>query len=649
MEAIKISLVNMPGYSVQYRVHVAYKGWQDWVSDGQLAGTVGQALRIEAIEIRIVLNIVHPTAVSLDKTIDSLMVGDTDTLVATVAPTDATNKAVTWGSSDSTIATVDNAGKVTAVHAGTATITATSVDGSKTAICAVTVALNDGGGGSQPVITNVSMVSSNANNTKAMNGDTITLTFTSDEPVTKLGNFKINGSNPNTFTNVGNVYTATHLVDAGDAVTGVPATFQINVKNAAGIFSVTVEGTTDGSFVTIVDEKSAPVNLGTAGDYVILAKTGISTDPASNITGNIGVGPIAATGITGFGLVLPAGGAWSMSSQVTGKVYAPGYANPTPANLTTAVDDMEKAYTDAAGKAVNYVNLYAGDISGKTLTAGVYKYSTGVSINTDVTLNGGADDVWIFQIAGKITQASATKIILTGGAQAKNIFWQAADTVSIGTTAHFEGIVLAMTNIELKTGATVYGRLLAQTAVTLQANTVVDPSVELGAAVTGLDVPANVLQLGRTITTATAATIEASGGTWTSSDPAVATVDGSTGVVTALAAGTTTIAYTASTSGKLNSKLITVYAAAIDEAPTIGVVQVGAGDVTPTGFTAAGDGQTIAWVSSDAAKATVIAATGVIHAVAAGEPTISYAVTETATGRVVVHGSMLIYVVPHYL
>ena len=98
------------------------------------------------------------------------------------------------------------------------------------------------------------MVSSNADNTKAKNGDTITLTFTSDEPVTKLSNFKINSSNPNTFTNVGNVYTATHLVDVGDIV-GTTATFQINVKNAAGIYSLTVERTTDGSSVTIVVAK----------------------------------------------------------------------------------------------------------------------------------------------------------------------------------------------------------------------------------------------------------------------------------------------------------------------------------------------------------------------------------------------------------
>jgi hypothetical protein len=104
----------------------------------------------------------------------------------------------------------------------------------------------------KPVISSVSIKSNNADPTKARNGDIITLTFTTDEPVTKLSNFKINSSNPDTFTNVGNNYTATHLVDSGDPITGVPATFQINVKNAAGIFSQTIEATNDGSSVTII-------------------------------------------------------------------------------------------------------------------------------------------------------------------------------------------------------------------------------------------------------------------------------------------------------------------------------------------------------------------------------------------------------------
>jgi len=112
----------------------------------------------------------------------------------------------------------------------------------------------------KPVISNVSITSNNIDSTKASNGDIITVTFTADEAVTKLSNFKINGSNPDTFTNVGNVYTATHLVDAGDVVGGA-ASFQINVKNAAGIYSQTIEQTTDGSSVTIVDKKPAISNV----------------------------------------------------------------------------------------------------------------------------------------------------------------------------------------------------------------------------------------------------------------------------------------------------------------------------------------------------------------------------------------------------
>ena len=111
-------------------------------------------------------------------------------------------------------------------------------------------------GASQPVISNMHFASNSAKgSTVARNGDVITLTFTADMRVYKLSNFKINGSNPDTFTNIGNVYTATHLVDSGDLITGFPATFQINVKNDAGIYSTTVEATTDGSSVTIVDEK----------------------------------------------------------------------------------------------------------------------------------------------------------------------------------------------------------------------------------------------------------------------------------------------------------------------------------------------------------------------------------------------------------
>jgi Ice-binding-like len=102
-------------------------------------------------------------------------------------------------------------------------------------------------------------------------------------------------------------------------------------------------------------------------------------------------------------------------------------------------------------------------------------------ISSDVTLNGGPNDVWIFQIAGKITQANGAKVFLSGGALAANVFWQAFGDISLGTTTHFEGIIITQTLISLGTGASINGRLLAQTAVTLEANTVSGPAAAAAA------------------------------------------------------------------------------------------------------------------------------------------------------------------------
>lgn len=218
------------------------------------------------------------------------------------------------------------------------------------------------------------------------------------------------------------------------------------------------------------------VELGKAGEYAILSKSGISTIPTSVITGDIGVSPISFTAITGFSLVADATTKFSTSPQVTGNVYASDYAAPTPSNIGTAVSNMETAYTDAAGRAPNYTELYSGDISGKTLIAGVYKWGTDVLINSDVTLNGGANDIFIFQVAQGVTQANGTHIILSGDVQAKNIFWQVGMATTIGTTAHFEGTILCAKNITMRTGSSINGRLLAQTAVTLDQSTVTEPA-----------------------------------------------------------------------------------------------------------------------------------------------------------------------------
>jgi Ice-binding-like len=221
---------------------------------------------------------------------------------------------------------------------------------------------------------------------------------------------------------------------------------------------------------------AAAPNLGDAGGYVILAKTGISTVPSSAVTGDIGISPAAASFITGFSLQADATDVFSTSAQVTGKLYAADYAPPTPANLTTAVGDMELAFTDAAGRAPHVTELGAGNIGGMTLAPGVYRWSTGLLVPTDVTLTGSATDVWIFQIAQDLTVSSATNVLLSGGALSGNVFWQVAGVVDLGTTAHFEGVVLTKTAVTLETGASINGRLLAQTAVDMAADTVVGPA-----------------------------------------------------------------------------------------------------------------------------------------------------------------------------
>ncbi len=216
------------------------------------------------------------------------------------------------------------------------------------------------------------------------------------------------------------------------------------------------------------------VNLRSAENYVILAKTAINNSPTSAITGDIGISPAAATFITGLSLVDATG--FATSAQITGNVYAADMASPTPTNLTTAVEDMITAYNDAAGRSnPDFNELASGDIGGKTLSPGLYKWTNTVIAPTNLVISGSSTDVWIFQIAGDLTVSSGVNITLSGGAKAENIFWQVAGEVSLGTTSDFKGVVLSMTGITLQTGAVFTGRALAQTAVILDANTVTQP------------------------------------------------------------------------------------------------------------------------------------------------------------------------------
>jgi len=234
------------------------------------------------------------------------------------------------------------------------------------------------------------------------------------------------------------------------------------------------------SFTTGTDvaKGPAPVNLGSASEFAILSKTGITNIPASAITGNIGASPITAAALNTV-----------TCSEITGTIYgaddgytATCFEGDAAANtlVANAVLDMGAAYRDAAGRTTpDFTELYAGDLSGQTLVPGLYKWGTDVLINSDVTLSGGANDVWILQIARDLIQAGSTQVTLTGGAQAKNVFWQVGGGtgVTLDTGAYFNGIILAEKGITVNTGATVNGRLLSQTAVTLDQNKVTQPAL----------------------------------------------------------------------------------------------------------------------------------------------------------------------------
>jgi hypothetical protein len=213
----------------------------------------------------------------------------------------------------------------------------------------------------------------------------------------------------------------------------------------------------------------SPVELGAAANYVILAQSEITNVPTSAVTGNVGLSPAtgAAIGIT--------------CAQVTGVMNAVDNAGPLPCNvmdavgLTAAVGAAGTAYTDAQGRAPDYTELAAGNIGGLNLSPATYKWSTAVSVPTTLTLTGGPNDVWIFQIAQGLTVSSGVQVILVGGALPQNVYWATFGVAQLGTTSKFNGVILSQTSIVMNTGATMNGRMFAGTAVTLEQNTLTQP------------------------------------------------------------------------------------------------------------------------------------------------------------------------------
>lgn len=228
-------------------------------------------------------------------------------------------------------------------------------------------------------------------------------------------------------------------------------------------------GVSNDSDYPLFSRVTPKVDLGGAGNFVLLSETGITNVPTSAITGNVGMSPI-----TGAADLLTC-------AQVTGRIVSVDAVGPAPCGLTNPkrltidVNDMQTAYTDAAGRTATIIDKRAGNIGGLTLHPGVYKWNSGVTIPSNLTIKGGSHAVWIFQIGGGLDVSAGAAIVLAKQAQAQNIFWQVAGPVTVGAGAHLEGVFLAKTSVSMVTGASINGRLLAQTAVNLQMNTVTAP------------------------------------------------------------------------------------------------------------------------------------------------------------------------------
>jgi hypothetical protein len=224
------------------------------------------------------------------------------------------------------------------------------------------------------------------------------------------------------------------------------------------------------------------VDLGSAANYAILANTGISSG-SSDITGDIAVSPAyTSTAITGFALTKAVDDDFSTSTQLEGSAFARDYSEDVKTALTTAVGDMQNAYDDAAGRDADddvvdgqkYNNLKTGNIGGETLAPGVYTFNSAITINANVYLKGtGSDsDIFILRTTGSLKQAVSTEVILENVAP-ENVFWQVAETVEVGASAVLNGILLVKTLAAFGSSSILTGRVLAQTACTLDHTTIV--------------------------------------------------------------------------------------------------------------------------------------------------------------------------------
>jgi hypothetical protein len=209
--------------------------------------------------------------------------------------------------------------------------------------------------------------------------------------------------------------------------------------------------------VTPVSIAQTTIPLGTAANFAVLAGATVTSTGLTVITGDLGLSP--GTAVTG----IPPG-------------IVNGALHTGDATAAIAKTDLLTAINTA--NALTLPILLAGDLGGRTLVPGLYKSTSSLAVTGALTLDAQGDPnaVWVFQIASTLTTLTGSQIILTGGAQASNIFWVVGSSATLGTTSVFKGTIMAYASITITTGATVDGRALAEVgAVTLDSNIITKP------------------------------------------------------------------------------------------------------------------------------------------------------------------------------
>jgi hypothetical protein len=270
--------------------------------------------------------------------------------------------------------------------------------------------------------------------------------------------------------NSGSSVTVTATANSGYKFTNWTESGTAVWANASYTFTISGNRTLVANFA--VGPGGLPVNLGSAARFAILSNSAITNIPTSAITGDVGISPGARSSITG--LTIP---------EVTGTIFAADDADPVPTMLVTAKNDAEAAYLDATAATRGTPTSISGNINGLTFVPGLYESGTSIQISPGGILyldaQGDSNAVFVIRSATSITTEATSEVRLTGSAKAKNIFWSAGSTITLGTDSKMNGTLIASTSISLLTRARLDGRALIQSAaagqVSLDQNIIVKP------------------------------------------------------------------------------------------------------------------------------------------------------------------------------